>query len=91
MEIVVAKVMMIQSNNKLLLSNNRKLVKVDKYYSLPTVTDNLLLSSAFNSEYVKAYINNIKVKYANKNTLFESDFSAMLAAILPYYFKLKGG
>lgn len=74
-----------------MLSNIRKLVKVEKYYSLPTVTDNLLLSSAFNSEYVKAYINNIKVKYANKNTLFESDFSAMLAAILPYYFKLKGG
>lgn len=56
--------------------------------------DNLRLSSVpsvFNSEYVTAYINNIKERHENKGKLFESDFSAFLAAILPHYFKHTDG
>jgi hypothetical protein len=56
--------------------------------------DNVLLSSVpsvLNSEYVRAYISNIKERHANKENLFESDFSAFLAAILPHYFKHTDG
>jgi hypothetical protein len=56
--------------------------------------DNVLLSSVpsvFNSEYVRAYISNIKERHANKENLFESDFSAFLAAILSHYFKHTDG
>jgi hypothetical protein len=56
--------------------------------------DNVLLSSVpsvFNSKYVRAYIDYIKEKHANKEILFESDFSAFLAAILPHYFKETDG
>jgi hypothetical protein len=56
--------------------------------------DNLRLSSVpsvFKSEYVTAYISNIKERLANKEYLFESDFSAFLAAILPHYFKHTDG
>jgi hypothetical protein len=52
--------------------------------------DNLLLysvPSVFDTEYVKAYISNIIERNKDKEKLFESDFSAFLAAILPHYFK----
>jgi len=44
--------------------------------------DNLRLSSVFDSQYLTAYISNIKERLADKENLFESDFSAFLAAIL---------
>jgi hypothetical protein len=55
--------------------------------------DNVLLSSVpsvFNSEHVKAYISYIIEKHRDKDILFESDYSAILAAILKHYFKDTG-
>lgn len=43
--------------------------------------------SAFNNEMVTALIHDLKRRYANKELLFESDYSRNLAAILPYYYK----
>ena len=74
-----------------MLIHSKKLLKLDKQYSLPPVMDNLLLSSAFNSVYVTAYITNITERHKEKNKLFESDFSALLAAILPHYFEYTKG
>lgn len=67
--------------------------KLYKHYSLPPIMDNVLLSSVpsvFNSEHVKAYISNIKEKHTDKVILFESDYYAILAAILKHYFKDTG-
>jgi len=49
----------------------------------------VLQSSVFDLEFVTAIITNLKNRDKNKENLFESDYSRIMGAILPYYFEYR--